>query len=46
MPLGYRMQLDEGLPILRRGDGSDVAVFDAVGLDLFEVELAVRENAD
>ena len=46
MPFGYRLEREDGLLILRRADGSDVASFGALGLDLFEVELAVWEDAD
>ena len=41
MPFGYRLECEDDLLILRRADGSDVASFGAVGLDPFEVELAV-----
>ena len=41
LPFGYRLERDSDLLILRRADGSRVASFGAVGLDLFEVELAV-----
>ena len=46
LPFGYHLERDDDLLILRRADGSDVAAFGAVGLDLFEVELAVWEDAD
>ena len=46
LPFGYHLERDDGLLILRRADNSDVAAFGAVGLDLFEVELAVWEDAD
>ena len=46
LPFGYYLQLDEDLLTLRRADGSDVATFGAAGLDLFEVELVVWEDAD
>jgi hypothetical protein len=46
LPFGYRPERDDDLLILRRADGSDVASFGAVGLDPFEVELAVWEDAD
>lgn len=46
LPFGYYLQRAEDLLILRRADGSDVAAFGAVGVDLFEVELAVWEDAD
>ena len=46
LPFGYYLERDANLLILRRADGSDVASFRNVGLDLFEVELAVWEDAD
>jgi len=46
LPFGYYLELDADLLILRRPDGSFVAAFNAVGADLFEVELAVWEDAD
>ena len=46
LPFGYYLELDEDLLILRRADGSDVTAFGAVGLDFFEVELAVWEDTD
>ncbi len=46
LPFGYYLERDANLLILRRADGSDVAAFGVVGLDLFEVELAVWEDAD
>jgi hypothetical protein len=46
LPFGYFLQRDDDSLILRRADGSEVALFGAVGLDLFEVELAVWEDAD
>jgi hypothetical protein len=46
LPFGYRLERDDDLLILRRADGSEVASFGAVGLDPFEVELAVWEDAD
>jgi len=46
LPFGYFLERDDDLLILRRADGSSVATFAAVGLDLFEVELAVWEDAD
>ena len=45
-PFGYYLDRDADLLILRRPDGSFVAGFNAVGADLFEVELAVWEDAD
>jgi hypothetical protein len=46
LPFGYYLQRDGDLLVLRRADGSDVVSFGAVDLDLFEVELAVWEDAD
>jgi hypothetical protein len=46
LPFGYYLDRDADLLILRRPDGSFVAAFNAVGTDLFEVELAVWEDAD
>ena len=46
LPFGYRLEHEDDLLILRRADGSDVAAFGAVGLDLFDVELTVWEDAD
>ena len=46
LPFGYYLERDADLLILRRPDGSFVAAFNALGADLFEVELAVWEDAD
>lgn len=46
LPFGYYLHREDDLLILRRADGTDVAAFGAVGLDLFEVEFAVWEDAD
>ena len=46
LPFGYHLERDDDLLILRRADGSAVAAFGAGGLDFFEVELAVWEDAD
>jgi len=46
LPFGYYIERDADVLILRRADGSDVAAFSAIGVDLFEVELAVWEDAD
>jgi hypothetical protein len=46
LPFDYYLQYDADLLILRRADGSVVATFGTVDLDLFEVELAVWEDAD
>jgi len=45
-PFGYYLQRDADLLILRRSDDSFVAAFSARGVDLFEVELTVWEDAD
>jgi hypothetical protein len=46
LPFGYYLQYDADLLILRRSDRSFVAAFSARGVDLFQVELAVWEDAD
>ena len=46
LPFGYHPEFDADLLLLRRADGSVVAAFSARGADLFEVELAVWEDAD
>ena len=46
LPFGYYLQRDGDLLVLRRADGSDVARFGAVGVDPFEIEFAVWEDAD
>lgn len=46
LPFGYYLELDDELLIVRRPDRSVVAEFGAVGVDPFEVELAVWEDAD
>jgi hypothetical protein len=46
LPFGYYAEHAAGLLLLRRADGSLVAVFRARDVDLFEVELAVWEDAD
>jgi hypothetical protein len=46
LPFGYYLERNEDLLVLRRADGSDVARFGAVGVDPFEVEFAVWEDAD
>jgi hypothetical protein len=46
LPFGYYLERDDDLLILLRADGSIVAEFVVVGLDFFEVELAVWEDAD
>ena len=44
--LGYYLERDADLLILRRSDTSFVAAFSAFGADPFEVELALWEDAD
>jgi hypothetical protein len=46
LPFGYYLSRDADLLVLRRFDGSFVAAFNVRGVDLFEVELAVWEDAD
>jgi len=46
LPFGYYLECDADLLVLRRSDGSCAAVFNISGVSLFEVELAVREDAD
>jgi hypothetical protein len=46
MPFGYYLERDADLLMLRRSDGSLVAAISALGVDLFEVELMVWEDAD
>jgi hypothetical protein len=46
LPFGYYLERDADLLMLRRSDASLVAAFSALGVDLFEVELAVWEDAD
>ena len=46
LPFGYYLERDAELLVLRRSDGSFVAAFDVGGASLFEVELAVWEDAD
>ena len=46
LPFGYYVERDAGFFLLRRADGSLVAVFRARDVDLFEVELTVWEDAD
>ena len=46
LPFGYRVERDADLLILRRPDCSFVAAFSAMGVDPFEVEAAVWEDAD
>ncbi|HZB09344.1 MAG TPA: hypothetical protein VE525_09570 [Rubrobacter sp.] len=46
LPFGYYLDRDSDLLILRRSDNSLVTAFNAEGVDLFEVELAVWADAD
>jgi len=46
LPFGYCLERDADLLILRRTDSSFVAAFSARGVDLFEVELTLWEDAD
>ena len=46
LPFGYYLKCDADLLVLRRSDGSFVAAFNVRGVNLFEVELAVWEDAD
>ena len=46
LPFGYYLERDGTLLILRRCGGTFVAAFSARGVDLFEVEFAVWEDAD
>jgi hypothetical protein len=46
LPFGYYLERDRTLLILRRSEGSIVAAFSARGVDPFEVEFAVWEDAN
>ncbi len=46
LPFGYYVERDPDLLILHRSDGSFVAAFSAWGVDPFEVELTVWEDAE
>jgi hypothetical protein len=46
LPFGYYLELDADLLMLRRSDDSFVAAFSVWSADLFEVQLAVWEDAD
>jgi hypothetical protein len=46
LPFGYYLERDADLLVVRRSDGSFVAAFNVRGANLFEVELAVWEDAD
>ena len=45
LPFGYYLERDGTLLILRRSEGAFVAAFSARGVDLFEVELTLWEDA-
>jgi hypothetical protein len=46
LPFGYYLERDADLLVLRRSDGSFAVAFNVRGVSLFEVELAVWEDAD
>jgi hypothetical protein len=46
LQLGYYLEPDGDLLILRRSDGSFLAAFSAVGAEPFDEELMVWEDAD
>ena len=46
LPFGYYLERDAELLVLRRSDGAFVAAFNLGGMSLFDVELAVWEDAD
>ena len=46
LPFGYALERDADVLILRRFDGSFVAAFNTRGVDPFEVELTLWEDAD
>jgi hypothetical protein len=46
LPFGYYLERDAELLVLHRSDGTFVAAFNLRGASLFEVELAVWEDAD
>jgi hypothetical protein len=46
LPFGYYLERDADLLVVRRSDGSFVAAFTVGSVSLFEVELAVWEDAD
>jgi hypothetical protein len=45
LPFGYYLERDADLLVVRRSDGSFVAAFTVGSVSLFEVELAVWEDA-
>jgi hypothetical protein len=46
LPFGYYVERDPDLLVLRCSDGSFVAAFSARGVDPFEIELTVWEEAN
>lgn len=46
LPFGYHVEREADLLLLRRRDGSLVSVFSVWGVDIFEVELTVWEDAE
>ena len=46
LPFDYYVERDPDLLVLRCSDGSFVAAFSDRGVDPFEIELAVWEDAD
>lgn len=46
LPFGYYVERELDLLLLRRADGTLVAAFGVRGVDLFEVELRVWEDAE
>ncbi len=46
LPFGYYVERDPDLLTLHRSDGSFVGAFSARGVDPFEIELTVWEEAD
>lgn len=46
LPFGYYVEREPDLLLLRRRDGSLVAAFSVEGIDLFEVEMTVWEDAE
>ena len=46
LPFGYYLGRDADVLVLRRSDSTFVAAFSALGVDYFEVEWRVWEDAD
>jgi hypothetical protein len=46
LPFGYYLERDADLVVLRRSDSSFVAAFNVRAVNLWDVELAVWEDAD